>query len=215
MCSRSERYDQRTKLARTTTLRFCGHYPVYSVIPNDTMSQCFKGSYQQCKQCFQDLEDRDNYVNKIYCQFLNIMDRTDCETSYSAIHTSNCHTCKQAYKDWLCAYHIPYYRAGQLIVPCMDYCTEIENRCPYLLPAMDDQYSGEPTFLCTDHHAHAAAKQTTPCHRLISPKKDRVCLHINNHTSSRGHQVASCLTTLVISLWLYRTVKSCTSIGLT
>ena len=58
---------------------------------------------------------------------------------------------QKAYKDWLCSMAIKYYDDDVLVEPCNDvkYCDQVENHCPYLLPHMDQQYAGEPSFLCT------------------------------------------------------------------
>lgn len=44
---------------------------------------------------------------------------------------------------------IRYLIDGQEVPPCRIYCEEVEKRCPYFLPQKENQYAGEPSFLCT------------------------------------------------------------------
>jgi len=52
----------------------------------------------------------------------------------------------EAYKDWACSQNIEVYQNETLRQPCSEYCKNVLQVCPYLLP--DDDY-GLPAFDCT------------------------------------------------------------------
>ena len=56
---------------------------------------------------------------------------------------------QNAYKNWVCSLKIPYYLDSQLVRPCPSYCNNVSQQCPYLLPHVENQYAGEPSFVCT------------------------------------------------------------------
>uniref|UniRef100_T1J4T6 FZ domain-containing protein n=1 Tax=Strigamia maritima TaxID=126957 RepID=T1J4T6_STRMM len=58
--------------------------------------------------------------------------------------------CAAAYKNWVCAMFIPFQRDGVKFHPCRDFCSLVEQQCPYFLPDTKLQYAGESTFICTD-----------------------------------------------------------------
>ncbi|XP_055520819.1 NALCN channel auxiliary factor 1-like [Leucoraja erinacea] len=56
------------------------------------------------------------------------------------------------YKAWLCS---QYFEATQFHcssrIPCKQYCSEVQTRCPFVLPDNKDLvYGGLPSFLCAD-----------------------------------------------------------------
>ena len=53
-----------------------------------------------------------------------------------------------AYRNWLCATILPFYRRRRLVTPCHSYCHEVATHCPYLLPHAEYNYAGEPSFIC-------------------------------------------------------------------
>ncbi|KAI0230624.1 hypothetical protein LSAT2_019061 [Lamellibrachia satsuma] len=59
-------------------------------------------------------------------------------------------TPEEAYKDWVCANTLPYFHQGAPISACSDYCHIVQNRCPYFLPELENQYAGEASFICPD-----------------------------------------------------------------
>ncbi|MCI4393688.1 hypothetical protein PGIGA_G00160350 [Pangasianodon gigas] len=55
------------------------------------------------------------------------------------------------YKPWLCA---QYFQSNQSScsrkIPCEQYCLEVQQRCPFILPDNDDLiHGGTPSFICT------------------------------------------------------------------
>jgi len=58
---------------------------------------------------------------------------------------------QEAYKPWLCAQYFPTSQLScQRKVPCYEYCLEVQQSCPFILPDNDDMvYGGSPSFICT------------------------------------------------------------------
>lgn len=56
-----------------------------------------------------------------------------------------------AYKPWLCAQYFPTTQLScQKRVPCRQYCLEVQQSCPFILPDNDDLiHGGSPSFICT------------------------------------------------------------------
>ncbi|KAM7365423.1 hypothetical protein PAMP_016349 [Pampus punctatissimus] len=56
-----------------------------------------------------------------------------------------------AYKPWLCAQYFPTTQQScQKKVPCYQYCLEVQQSCPFILPDNDDLiHGGSPSFICT------------------------------------------------------------------
>lgn len=55
------------------------------------------------------------------------------------------------YKPWLCSqyFHTTQIHCGKRI-PCGQYCLEVQQRCPFILPDNDDLiHGGSPSFICT------------------------------------------------------------------
>ncbi|CAL9690101.1 unnamed protein product [Knipowitschia caucasica] len=55
------------------------------------------------------------------------------------------------YKPWLCSqyFQINQYHCANRI-PCNQYCFEVQQRCPFILPDNDDLiHGGSPSFVCT------------------------------------------------------------------
>lgn len=56
-----------------------------------------------------------------------------------------------AYKPWLCAQYFPTTQLScPRKVPCHQYCLEVQQSCPFILPDNDDLiHGGSPSFICT------------------------------------------------------------------
>ncbi|KAJ8350775.1 hypothetical protein SKAU_G00259050 [Synaphobranchus kaupii] len=70
-----------------------------------------------------------------------------------------------AYKPWLCSQH---FHTTQMHcnnkIPCKQYCLEVQQRCPYILPDNDDLIQGgSPSFICTGLLENHAADVETEC----------------------------------------------------
>ena len=86
---------------------------------------------------------------------------------------------QHSYKQWLCSSLLPFFRnvptatsvidspSRARVPPCRDACLDVEEKCPYFLPSVNDQYMGQPNFLCTGKYA-------TSHHSLSSFRPSRV-----------------------------------------
>lgn len=81
---------------------------------------------------------------------------------------------QMAYKPWLCAQFFPTTQQScQKKVPCHQYCLEVQQSCPFILPDNDDLiHGGSPSFICTGSYPlrvrcyflfTAAAARRSPC----------------------------------------------------
>ena len=55
---------------------------------------------------------------------------------------------QEAYKNWLCSSNIPYYNNDKLAKPCLRFCYNVQNLCPFFRPV--DNYGGQPVFTCSN-----------------------------------------------------------------
>ncbi|CAL8406897.1 unnamed protein product [Arctogadus glacialis] len=63
----------------------------------------------------------------------------------------SCVSLQVAYKPWLCAQYFPTTQGScARRVPCHQYCLEVQQSCPFILPDNDDLiHGGSPSFICT------------------------------------------------------------------
>ena len=80
---------------------------------------------------------------------------------------------QMAYKPWLCAQYFPTTQQScQKKVPCYQYCLEVQQSCPFILPDNDDLiHGGSPSFICTGQYgllcpAHKNRRHVCMCGRL-------------------------------------------------
>lgn len=71
---------------------------------------------------------------------------------------------QMAYKPWLCAQFFPTARRScKQKVPCHQYCLEVQQSCPFILPDNDDLiHGGSPSFICTGQSCRRAAPRSLP-----------------------------------------------------
>lgn len=62
-----------------------------------------------------------------------------------------CLPTQMVYKPWLCSqYFQTSQRQCSKRIPCAQYCLEVQQRCPFILPDNDDLIQGgSPSFICT------------------------------------------------------------------
>ncbi|CAB1347355.1 unnamed protein product [Coregonus sp. 'balchen'] len=110
------------------------------------------------------------------------------------------------YKPWLCS---QYFQTTQMHcskrILCGQYCLEVQQRCPFILPDNDDLiHGGSPSFICTEvenNHSRGTLKRTHPsCHHRTSLSSSAVCRLCNS-------RLKLCLLVLV----LLHTVASLTA----
>lgn len=75
-----------------------------------------------------------------------------------------CLPTQMVYKPWLCSqYFQTSQRQCSKRIPCAQYCLEVQQRCPFILPDNDDLIQGgSPSFICT------GTKQNTQTHKKLS-----------------------------------------------
>ncbi|XP_064166591.1 NALCN channel auxiliary factor 1-like isoform X2 [Anguilla rostrata] len=107
-------------------------------------------------------------------------------------------------------------------IPCKQYCLEVQQRCPFILPDNDDLIQGgSPSFICTGlSEIHAAEVETECCDVRWSLKPDSrspgagalkrthpSCLHRTSvSTSGASRLCSSRLKLCVLVLVLLHTV---------
>lgn len=108
-----------------------------------------------------------------------------------------------AYKPWLCAQYFPTTQLScQRKVSCQQYCLEVQQSCPFILPDNDDLiHGGSPSFICTGQSPLSVQQQqqqeTCLCVgvRVALPRKKKLLILIQHFTcvtgwySSRNQQV--------------------------
>ncbi|XP_049887304.1 uncharacterized protein LOC126381837 [Pectinophora gossypiella] len=61
---------------------------------------------ERCERTLHDLLSLDAMVARVHCDFVNILDRYDCDQSYS-VHT--CKECQETYRRWACSTMVPLW----------------------------------------------------------------------------------------------------------
>lgn len=82
---------------------------------------------------------------------------------------------QMVYKPWLCS---QYFQATQRNcskrIPCAQYCLEVQQRCPFVLPDNDDFiHGGNPSFICTGtkkNKTHPMISLFVPLLSSLSPE---------------------------------------------
>ena len=90
VCDQSK--ANRMKAIRKVNTNFCG-LPLYNILNNtekDVIEQC-SPSYG-CLSTLRYIQNLDSQLSEIYCSFMDILDRMDCEDRYS--YNGNCESCK-------------------------------------------------------------------------------------------------------------------------
>ncbi|GFN74159.1 hypothetical protein PoB_000066500 [Plakobranchus ocellatus] len=151
-----------------THLRFCSNYNAASVScffhPNAQANRnCDLGD---CKSYLTQVIESDRQAEINYKGFLDLIDRYDCSQTYSVKWT--CEHCKQAYKDWLCANTISFYTNRVKIPPCSEFCSHVEEMCPFFRPKIDT-HAGDPGFICKDPEINLPTAADLPGHECYSP----------------------------------------------
>ncbi|XP_061580414.1 NALCN channel auxiliary factor 1 [Cololabis saira] len=102
----------------------------------------------RCRQCVQAFQRLDRQVEDNYRDFELLVHKY--ETDVYSVRTCM-DECKMVYKPWLCS---QYFQTTQTHcsnrIPCGQYCLEVQQRCPFVLPDNDDLiHGGSPSFICT------------------------------------------------------------------
>ncbi|XP_061780192.1 NALCN channel auxiliary factor 1 [Nerophis lumbriciformis] len=102
----------------------------------------------RCSLCVQAYQRLDLHAQEKYDDFELLTWKYE-PASYS-VRSCMSH-CKTAYKPWLCA---QYFHTSQQScrrkVSCQQYCLEVQQSCPFILPDNEDLiHGGTPSFICT------------------------------------------------------------------
>lgn len=140
--------DVRQEQMRNLHLKFCDLYPLYSIVNSRTRECIVNGTPKECRQCLRELEQLDADVDSMFCGFDDLIDRYDCAQPFASKWT--CADCAESYKNWLCAMHVPYYVGDEKVLPCVEFCVNVEEICPFFRPQILVTHAGDPSFICKD-----------------------------------------------------------------
>lgn len=106
------------------------------------------GDTSRCSLCVQAYQRYDQHAQEKYEDFEMLTQKY--EPGAYSVRTCM-EQCKTAYKPWLCAQYFPTSQLScQRKVPCHQYCLEVQQSCPFILPDNDDLiHGGSPSFICT------------------------------------------------------------------
>ncbi|XP_043986893.1 transmembrane protein FAM155A [Gambusia affinis] len=101
-----------------------------------------------CAECVRAYQRLDRQAEENYREFELLVQKY--ETDAYSVRTCM-DECKMVYKPWLCS---QYFQTTQIHcsnrIPCGQYCLEVQQRCPFVLPDNDDLiHGGSPSFVCT------------------------------------------------------------------
>ncbi|XP_036451836.1 transmembrane protein FAM155A [Colossoma macropomum] len=101
-----------------------------------------------CVRCVRAYQHLDRQAREAYDEFELLVRKY--ETDAYSVRTCM-DECTTVYKHWLCS---QYFQTTQMHcsnrIPCRQYCLEVQQRCPFILPDNDELiYGGSPSFICT------------------------------------------------------------------
>ncbi|XP_053185028.1 NALCN channel auxiliary factor 1 [Scomber japonicus] len=137
-------------------LSFCNSYSLLDLFYgftsldnlNCTLDMAMAVDQQGCSECVRAYQLLDQEVEERYQEFELLVQKY--ETDAYSVRTCM-EECKMVYKPWLCS---QYFQTTQMHctkrIPCGQYCLEVQQRCPFVLPDNDDLiHGGSPSFICT------------------------------------------------------------------
>ncbi|XP_040913427.1 transmembrane protein FAM155A [Toxotes jaculatrix] len=137
-------------------LSFCNSYSLLDLFYgftspvdlNCTLDMAMGVDLLGCSECVRAYQDLDLEAEKNYREFELLVQKY--ETDAYSVRTCM-EECKMVYKPWLCS---QYFQTTQMHcskrIPCGQYCLEVQQRCPFVLPDNDDLiHGGSPSFICT------------------------------------------------------------------
>ncbi|XP_029942997.1 transmembrane protein FAM155A-like [Salarias fasciatus] len=138
-------------------LSFCNSYSLLDLFRgaaspdnlNCSLDVLLGGDAGRCSLCVQAYQRYDQHAQEKYEDFEALAQKYEP----AAFSVRTCmERCKTAYKPWLCSQYFPAtaQRSCQRKVPCHQYCLEVQQSCPFILPDNDDLiHGGSPSFICT------------------------------------------------------------------
>ncbi|XP_056157466.1 NALCN channel auxiliary factor 1-like [Lampris incognitus] len=152
----SEKEGTRSVNMSDLYLSFCNSYSLLDLFygstrPDDlncSLDVLSDGDMTRCSLCIQAYQRYDQHAQEKYDDFELMTQKY--ETDAYSVRTCM-EQCKMAYKPWLCAQYFPTtQRSCQKKMPCHQYCLEVQQSCPFILPDNDDLiHGGSPSFICT------------------------------------------------------------------
>uniref|UniRef100_A0A8C5A2D8 NALCN channel auxiliary factor 1a n=1 Tax=Gadus morhua TaxID=8049 RepID=A0A8C5A2D8_GADMO len=137
-------------------LSFCNSYSLLDLFYGSTSADQLNcspdalsdGDLTRCSLCIQAYQRYDQHAQEKYEDFELMTQKY--ETDAYSVRTCM-EQCKVAYKPWLCAQYFPTTQGScARRVPCHQYCLEVQQSCPFILPDNDDLiHGGSPSFICT------------------------------------------------------------------
>ncbi|XP_071332555.1 NALCN channel auxiliary factor 1 [Trachinotus anak] len=152
--------DKGTQLAYVNLsdlyLSFCNSYSLLDLFYgftspvdlNCTLDMAMGVDLPGCSECVRAYQRLDLEAEENYREFELLVQKY--ETDVYSVRTCM-EECKMVYKPWLCS---QYFQTTQMHcskrIPCGQYCLEVQQRCPFILPDNDDLiHGGSPSFICT------------------------------------------------------------------
>ncbi|XP_062313138.1 NALCN channel auxiliary factor 1 [Osmerus eperlanus] len=135
-------------------LSFCNSYSLLDLFHGFTSpeglncSLAMGGDMQGCSECVLAYQRYDQQAEEDYREFELLVQKY--ETDAYSVRTCM-EECKTVYKPWLCSQYFPVSQIHcSSRIPCGQYCLEVQQRCPFILPDNDDLiHGGSPSFICT------------------------------------------------------------------
>lgn len=137
-------------------LSFCNSYSLLDLFNGSTspdnlncsLDVLADGDTARCSLCVQAYQRYDQHAHEKYEDFELLTQKY--EPGAYSVRTCM-ERCKTAYKPWLCAQYFPTTQQScRRKVPCHQYCLEVQQSCPFILPDNDDLiHGGSPSFICT------------------------------------------------------------------
>lgn len=135
-------------------LSFCNSYSLLDLFHGFTSPDDLNCSLDMgqdvlgCSKCVRAYQLLDQQAEENYREFELLVEKY--ETDAYSVRTCM-EECKMVYKPWLCS---QYFQTTQMHcskpIPCGQYCLEVQQRCPFVLPDNDDLiHGGSPSFICT------------------------------------------------------------------
>ncbi|XP_035263873.1 NALCN channel auxiliary factor 1-like [Anguilla rostrata] len=151
-------------------LSFCNSYSLLDLFYglsspdnlNCSLDMIMDGNLVGCSQCVQAYQRYDQHAQEKYEEFEVMIQKY--ETDVYSVRTCM-EECKVAYKPWLCS---QYFQVTQMHcsnkISCKQYCLEVQQRCPFILPDNDDLiHGGSPSFICTGLLQKQSTNTETEC----------------------------------------------------
>ncbi|XP_056332510.1 NALCN channel auxiliary factor 1 [Danio aesculapii] len=151
-------------------LSFCNSYSLMDLLYgslspdnlNCSLDAVMDSDQNRCSLCVQAYQRYDLHAQEKYEEFEMMADKY--ETDVYSVRTCM-EECKLVYKPWLCAQYFQSPRSAcSHKIPCEQYCLEVQQRCPFILPDNDDLiHGGTPSFICTGLSKKPDTNQEPKC----------------------------------------------------